>query len=327
MRKFIIDTDPGIDDAVAILTAFNCADWEILGITPVAGNIPQPRCVENALGLVAFAGKNIPVYAGEVEPITYNETLLNNRADDVHGKVGLGGVLLDKKNRVIEAQSAVDFIIETVAANPNEIEIIAIGPLTNLARAIEKAPETMKQVKTIWIMGGGVNRGNVTPYAEFNFWADAKAADMVFGLGEFLPIYMYGLNVTHKSPILPEDLLYVGAFGGTTGKLMLDMCLHYVRAYFSNLGKMNTVMHDLLTVIGADMPEVCEYAHCHVHVVHDGERIGESVCDIDKTTPNKPNAYVAVTVDTEKYKQRFVEIAFPEAAIGYSKLTEVRRGK
>lgn len=189
-NKIIIDTDPGVDDAVALFFAMAEPDIDILGITTVNGNVPVDRCEENARKLCEFAWhRDIRVFKGCDCPL--KRSVVN--AEWVHGQDGLAGMDFVQPSYAGETQSAVDFIIETVMnATEHEVSILAIGPLTNIATAFLQEPKIIPRIRELIIMGGCFNetgpRGNTTPYAEFNMFADPHAADIVFRLGERITV-------------------------------------------------------------------------------------------------------------------------------------------
>lgn len=177
MRRIIIDTDTGSDDAVAIIMALRSDVFKVEAITVVAGNVPLDVAVNNALVSVDQAATyQVPVYKGAAKPL--NRELVT--AEFAHGSNGMGGIKLPKPSYDIEEESAVDAIIRIIKQFPNEIELVGIGPLTNIALAIQKDPETMKLVKGLYVMGGnGLAEGNTTEYAEFNYYNDGLAAAIV----------------------------------------------------------------------------------------------------------------------------------------------------
>lgn len=189
MRKFIIDTDIGSDDAAALIMAMK-ADVEILGITTIGGNIPLENTTKNALQVAETCNKNIPVYPGADKPLVRDLVTAGN----VHGNDGMGDKGLIHPTKKPENKHAVDFIIETVKANPDEVEIITLGPVTNIALAIMKDKETMQKVKHIWSMGtAGFGQGNMSPVAEFNVFVDAESYDIM--LNSQIPITIAGFDL------------------------------------------------------------------------------------------------------------------------------------
>ncbi|WP_349652043.1 nucleoside hydrolase [Lactococcus lactis] len=176
MRKIIIDTDAGSDDAVALAVAMNQKDIEILGITTVAGNCDLYQATQNALMTIEYCNKNISVYSGCSQPFLREQKI---DAVQVHGKDGMGDLNLINPKTCAEETHAVDFIIDSVKKYPDEIEIITIGPLTNIAVAIAKDPEVMEKVKHYYVMGtSGLGPGNASAVAEFNIYADAESFDI-----------------------------------------------------------------------------------------------------------------------------------------------------
>jgi|LGVE01.1.fsa_nt_gb purine nucleosidase len=181
MRKIIIDTDTASDDAVAIIMALRSQEIHVEAITVVAGNVPLDLAVKNALISVEMADTyDVPVYKGASKPL-FRELVT---AEFAHGKNGMGDINLPTPKKQVEETNAVDALLDIISKNPGEIELIAIGPLTNIALAINKDIEIMKKLKKIYLMGGnGLGEGNITDYAEFNYFVDAHAAQIVSNLG------------------------------------------------------------------------------------------------------------------------------------------------
>jgi purine nucleosidase len=195
-RKIIIDTDPGQDDAVAILLALGSAELEIVGMTAVAGNVPLKLTEKNARKICELAGRpDIKVYSGAIRPLARELVT----AEEVHGETGLNGPQLPEPTMKLQDQYAVDFIVETLMKEESgTITLCALGPLTNIALALIREPKIAPRIKEIVLMGGGFfEGGNVTPTAEFNIYVDPHAANVVFKSG--IPIVMMPLDVTHKA--------------------------------------------------------------------------------------------------------------------------------
>jgi len=311
MRKIIFDTDPGIDDAYAIIAAMKYPDMKILGICTVAGNKGIEFTTVNAQKLVKYMNYDCLVYKGA------EESLLKVAIDagETHGIDGLGGVKLDYDDSSLSDMNAVDFILKTVKENPNEIEIMAIGPVTNIALAIRKDKETMKKVKAIYTMGGGVYKGNITPVAEFNYWYDAIAAKEMFSIGEDVDIHMIGLDITHKSIFTTNDLEFMKMVGGELGELLYEMIIPYIESYWSYSRYVGCVIHDLLTVIYAIDQSVCPKESVYnatLDVSISGITIGQTVVDIVDSWKLPKNSYVPLEVDSLKYISKFFEIVFGE---------------
>ena len=311
MRKIIFDTDPGIDDAYAIITAMKHPDIKVLGICTVAGNKGIEFTTTNAQKLIKLMNYDCQVYKGAKDSLLK----VADDAGATHGIDGLGGVPLAYDKSSLSSISAVDYILNTVKENPNEIEIIAIGPVTNIALAIRKDKETMKKIKAIYTMGGGVYRGNITPVAEFNYWYDAQATKEMFELGVDVPIHMIGLDITHKSIVTNNDLEFMKMTGGELGQLLYDMILPYVEAYWKFSKYTGCVIHDLLCMIYAIDQTVCPKEaihHSHLEVSTTGITIGQTVVDIVDSWKQPKNVYVPLKVDENKYKELFFKIVFGE---------------
>ena len=202
MRKFIIDTDVGGDDAAALVMALREPDIEILGITTLGGNVPIENTTLNALQVVEECGREVPVYMGCNKPLMRELVTVDN----VHGKDGMGDCGLIHPVRKPEKMHAVEFILETVAAHPDEVEIISLGPASNIALAIMKDRDTMKKVKHIWSMAtGGFGAGNITPVAEFNVFVDAESYAVMLNSG--IPMTVAGFDLCLGDASLTPDEL------------------------------------------------------------------------------------------------------------------------
>lgn len=201
MRKFLIDTDTASDDAVAMCMALRHPDIEVVGFTVVAGNVPLDQAVQNALYTVELCGATTPVFVGAAAPLARDlET-----AQNVHGQDGLGDIGLDLQGRTPASGWAPQFIVDTIRANPGEITLVAIGPLTNLAIALLWAPDIAEKVERVVIMGGTGEHGpgNVSPTAEFNFWVDPEAVRVVLRSG--MPVELVGWDISITSAVVTQD--------------------------------------------------------------------------------------------------------------------------
>ena len=208
MQKLIIDTDPGIDDALALLLALAAKDeLDVTAITTVNGNVGVDQVTENVFRILDVAGRSdIPVYKGNGKPLMRE----NDNWEEFHGDDGLGNLGFKEVPGTVKEESAVDFLIRKVREEKGEITLVPIGPLTNIAQAVQKDPEFARNVKEVVIMGGAEHGGNMSPCAEFNFWTDPEAAKIVFQAG-FERVTMVGLDATSYvflSPTLRE-LLYL----------------------------------------------------------------------------------------------------------------------
>ena len=279
-RKILIDTDPGIDDGCAILTALSDESLDILGILCVAGNKSLPVVTPNALRLVDFENRDIPVCEGS--PCKLNEIgkgiVQENDGVQFHGTDGMGGSGLSYTNRCLSDVKAWDFMLETIKKYPDEIELITLGPLTNVALAIQKDKETMKHLKSITIMGGSFERkGNTTEFSEYNIWFDAEAAKIVVDeLADDVDMTFVGLDGTHSCVLSFDEIKFLEFEGGRRGELLARILTHYMKNYWFKDGILGAVIHDLYTVLCLTHPEVIEeekMIHCTVELddVHYGQ--------------------------------------------------------
>jgi inosine-uridine nucleoside N-ribohydrolase len=300
MRRFIIDTDPGIDDAFAIGLMMQ-SDVEILGITTVTGNNSIEAVTANALRLVNFYDRpEIGVYQGAGKPIMREKGPMA----DCHGPDGMGGTNLPLGDRLVEATHGVDFLIETLAASDGEIEILALGPLTNLAMAFEKNPEAMKKVKMIHSMGGGIECGNITDHAEFNYWVDPEATRMVFESG--LPMRMVGLNVSEQCIISPEEFELLNQKGDRISSLYFEMQKLYSSSYKERMGIDGAIIHDLVAAATIFDDGIADFETVDVSAYVDGDLRGATVIEPGAGKP----VQVATRVDVEAYKAHVFESLF-----------------
>jgi purine nucleosidase len=217
-RQIIIDTDPGIDDAIAILLALAAPELEVLGLVAVAGNLPLATTSANARRILEFAGRlAVPVFAGCPRPIGPTQIT----AAQVHGDGGLGDLVLPPAAAPGRPEHGVTYLIETLrGAPPGGITLCALGPLTNIAAALVMAPDIAAGVAELVIMGGG-SHGNVTPAAEFNIHADPQAAEIVFASG--LPITMVPLDVTEKTQSTPARIAALRRVGTRCANAVADL--------------------------------------------------------------------------------------------------------
>lgn len=307
-KKVIIDCDPGVDDALALMLAVHTPALEVLGITTVSGNVPVDYTTENALKILEVAGADIPVYRGSATPLIkplYTES-------DIHGEGGLGGVVLPASKKTAASQSALDYLVQMGKESDGEITLITVGPLTNVAAAIQQDPEAMKGYKEIISMGGSAGLGNVTPVAEYNYWFDPDAAKVVFDFE--LPITMLGLNLTHQTVLTPNDFHFMKVVGGEVGEFLHRIHDSYIDAYWSYNRYMGCVPHDSYAVAVAVDPTLIKTVHCHVDVAtDDGITRGQTVADVKHKWPEKrKNSYVGMEVDQARFRDFIFETLFPE---------------
>lgn len=311
MRKIVIDTDPGIDDAIAILLALSAKEeLDVLALTTVSGNADIEKVTRNACKILAIAGReDIPVYKGEDRPIARERI----DVDDYHGDDGLGNIGLADPAKKEEQESAVDYLVRIAGEEKGELTLVPIGPLTNIAKAIQKDPEFVNNVKEVVIMGGAEHSGgNMSPYAEFNFWADPEAAKQVFAAG-FQKVTMVGLDATawvYLSPTLRE-LLYL--INTPVSRFMHAITRVYADDHWAIDRRLGCELCDVLTIAYLLDPTVAETVEACVDVETQGLCDGASVVYRKLYYPDKVmNCQVAVKADTKKFYEIFFGYLFPE---------------
>lgn len=294
-RTILIDCDPGIDDAIALLMAFAASELDVVGITSVGGNVGLEATTKNALALATLAGRRIPVARG-MDLALVAET---KRAESVHGTDGLGGVQLPEPAYAAEKATAWEFIRDRAAEFPGELEIVAIGPLSNVAMALSAYPETRRRIKAIHLMGGSAGVGNATPAAEFNILADPHAAAAVFQSG--VPVTMFGLDVTNRATLDPAGLEAIRAIGGRVIAPSCSMLDHYLAAY-RRFGRDTLALHDPLVVAWLIDPSLVTLKPYFVEVETDGRyTTGKTVVDVHGILKRPPNAMVGVELDADRF--------------------------
>jgi purine nucleosidase len=304
-RKIIIDTDPGQDDAVAILLALASPELEVVGITAVAGNVPLHLTEKNARKICELAGRpDTKVYAGAVRPLV--RPLVT--AEYVHGKTGLDGPELPEPTMSLQRQHGVDFIIETILSNPDDaITLCPLGPLTNVALALIRAPEIATKIHEIVLMGGGFfEGGNVTPAAEFNIYVDPHAAEVVLKSG--IPIVMMPLDVTHKaltSRVRVERFRAMKTKVGDATAALLDFFERFDELKYGTDGG---PLHDPCVIAYLLKPELFSGRYCNVTVETASElTMGMTVVDWWRVTGREPNATVMREIDDEGFFELLTE--------------------
>ena len=299
-RKIIIDTDPGQDDAVAILLALASPDEiELLGLTCVAGNVPLDLTTRNARMVCELAGRpDIPVYAGCDRPL--GRDLVT--AEHVHGKTGLDGPDLPEPTMALAEGHAVDFIIDTLRAEPaGTITLVPIGPLTNIAAAFKAAPDIVEKVQEVVLMGGAYFEvGNITPAAEFNIYVDPDAAHIVFRSGA--PITVMPLDVTHKALVTKPRNDAFRALGTPVGVAVAEMTDFFERFDKEKYGSAGAPLHDPCTVAYLLNPDLFTGRHINVEIETTSElTMGMTVADWWRVTRRPPNALFIGDLDADGF--------------------------
>lgn len=293
----IIDTDPGIDDALAIMLAQASGCLDIVGITAVDGNVKEEYTSRNALNLASFLKLGCPVTHGATRSLSVPAP---RRAENVHGEKGFGSVVLPSAQADFDARIAWDFIYDK-AVELGHLTIIAIGPLTNIAKLLQLHPDAKQHIDRIIIMGGSTDLGNVTEYSEFNFWADPLAAKIVFESG--IDIIMAGLNVTLFTGVPLTFLKELGERESRIASVVRDMTNDYSDRVGNRQDEATSVIHDAIAVFYAAHPECCTTCRAYVHIdaSDEGPHRGQSVAEYDD--PSLFNTTVITDVDMERYKQ------------------------
>jgi purine nucleosidase len=303
-RPIIIDADPGQDDAVAILLALASPELDVVAITTVAGNVPQPLVTANALAMCELAGRtDVPVYKGADGPL---ERELRT-AEYVHGPTGIDGADLPTPTTKAKHGHAVDFIIATCLSADDPITICPVGPLTNVAAAIARQPSIVSTIREVALMGGGFfEGGNTTPVAEFNIFVDPEAASIVFNSG--VPLTMFPLDVTHKALVLPDDLKRFSGLGTQAGTAVAGMIDYYERHDIEKYGFAGAPLHDPCVIAYLIEPQLFGGKPCRVDVETESElTMGQTVVDWWGVTGAEPNAMVIDSVDRQGFIDLLVE--------------------
>ena len=299
-RKIIIDTDPGQDDAFAILLALaSPEDIEVLGICTVAGNVPLPLTSRNACIICELAGKpQVRVFAGCDRPL--KRKLVT--AEHVHGKTGLDGPEMDAPVMALQDQHGVDFIIETLRREPSgSVTLCPLGPLTNIATAFMRAPDIIPRIQAIVLMGGAYFEvGNITPTAEFNIYVDPEAAGIVFESG--VPIVVMPLDVTHKALTTRARVEAFRSMGTKVGRVAAEWADFFERFDKAKYGSNGAPLHDPCVIAYLIRPDLFQGRHINVEIETQSDlTLGMTVADWWGVTDRKPNALFMGSVDADGF--------------------------
>lgn len=302
-RALLIDTDPGIDDAVAIALALGSPEVNVIGISTVGGNSGLAATTNNALRLLEFFGRtDIPVASGYDEP--YRRPKTETGYAPVHGHDGLAGVDLPAPTTKVVSTDAPAFLADKIRNSPDPVTLIAIGPLTNIAHLVDQHPDVIPMIDRFVIMGGAARTGNVTPVAEFNIWHDPEAAKRVFASG--LITVMVGLDVTH-SVKTDESLWNWLKDGSKFGKVFDHILTSYTNMYETFYGERMTHQHDALAMAEAIWPNLMTLEPAHIDVECTGElTTGMTVTDTRLRNGVKPNGFVSWTIDSDDFHAKLM---------------------
>lgn len=298
----IMDCDPGHDDAVALFIALASEKIKVLGITTSAGNQLPEKTFKNARKLLALAQReDITVCSGAKKPLS-RELII---ADKIHGETGLDGAELPNPSTLPNNKKAWEFMAGLLKTSKEPVNIVATGPLTNVAILLLSYPELKPLIKSITIMGGACFGGNITPAAEFNIYVDPEAADIVFKSG--IPINMFGLDVTLKAQMLPDEIEQLADLGNTTGKIFSDLLKFFIKSatpyFLAGEGHVEGVhLHDACTIAYLIEPSIFRMHDCFVEVdTNDGPTLGSTIVDYNRATDRSFNTSVAFEIDRKKF--------------------------
>ena len=298
-QSLIIDTDPGQDDAVAILLALASPEINLLGITTVAGNVPLALTQVNARKICDLAGRtDMQVFAGLDRPLV--RPLVT--AEHVHGRTGLDGPVLPDPETPLQEQHAVDYIIDTLRREPaGSVTLAPIGPLSNIAIAMQRAPDIIPRIRQIILMGGAYFEvGNITPAAEFNIYVDPHAAQIVFASG--VPVTMMPLDVTHKALTRTDRVAAMRAIGNRTGVAVAEMLEFFERFDETKYGSDGGPLHDPCTVAWMIAPDIFNGRPCNVEIETASPlTMGMTVVDWWQVSSRPHNALVIGDLDADRF--------------------------
>ena len=304
-RPIVIDTDPGQDDAVALLLALASSELEVRGVTTVAGNVPLPLTARNARIVCELAGRpDVPVYAGADRPLV--RPLIT--AEYVHGRAGLDGADLPEPTMPLQAEHAADFLVRVLRESPpGTITLCPLGPLTNVALALQQEPEVACRIREIVLMGGGFSEGgNTTPAAEFNIYVDPQAADIVFSSG--VPLTMLPLDATHQALIKRRHLERLRALGTRVGEAVAGWLEFFERYDVEKYGMEGGPLHDPCVIAYLLRPEIFGGRRCNVRIETSSElTMGMTVVDWWGMTGLAPNCTVIRRLDSEAFFDLLIE--------------------
>ena len=302
-RKIILDCDPGHDDAVAILLAAATPEIELLAITTVAGNQTLEKTTLNARRICTLAGiTDVPIAAGAAGPLVRDLRV----APDIHGESGMDGPTFGEPTVPVSDRHAVDLIVELVRAHPGEVTLVPVGPLTNVAAALQRDPGLAALIPEIVFMGGSTGRGNTTPLAEFNVHDDPEAAQLVLDAG--IPVTMVGLNLTHQARATEAVVERIAALGTPVGDAVRDLMTFFAAMYEQVFGLTDPPVHDPCAVARVARPELVRCEDVFLAVETEGRwTSGATVVDLHGVLGHAPNAKVATELDVDGFWELVVD--------------------
>ena len=296
-EAILLDCDPGHDDAIALLLALASRELELVGVTTVAGNQILAKTTANAIRVLEFAGRDIPVAAGADRPLVREQFI----AEYVHGETGLDGPDLPAPEGKPVSRHAADFLADKIRERNGAVTLVPVGPLTNVALMLALHPDARPE--RIVLMGGAIAEGNVTPAAEFNIWCDPEAAARVFASG--IDVTMIGLDVTHRALFTTA---HIGRLAGRVGEMVTELLRFYDRFHREVYGFDGSPIHDAVAVAHVVRPDLVETKHLNVEIDVESELCrGRTVVDVWRRTEREANAHVAVDVDADGFLELLIE--------------------
>jgi purine nucleosidase len=303
-KRIILDTDPGIDDSLAILLALSSPELRLEAVTVTSGNCPATQGVVNALSVLELAGADhVPVAKGVDVPLIQPPLT----APETHGTTGLGYARLPPPRRPSADQHAVDLLIERIMAAPGEITLVATAPLTNVAMAIRREPAVVKAVREVIIMGGAFrHQGNTTPLAEFNVYVDPHAAYMVYHSG--MPITLVPLDVTYQCVLTQADVDRLLVTDSPITRFIADSTRFYMEFHDEYQSIQGCVINDPLALALTFAPDLVETSHLYVTVdIQSDVSLGKTIADFYHFWQKPPNMQVALDVQARRFVDLFLE--------------------
>jgi len=291
VKPIIIDCDPGVDDAIALMLALRSPELAVQAITVVAGNVPLALTQRNARQICELLGRDdVPIYAGCPRPLV--RSLIT--AADIHGKTGLAGATLPSPQLPLQPTHAVSFLIDTLRSTEAPLTLATLGPLTNLAVALVQAPDIIQGIDRIVMMGGGITHGNITPVAEFNIYVDPHAAQVVFDAG--IPLTFLSLDITHQVLTTPARLDAIRQIGNPVSEIAAAVLSHYGKADAEKLGTGGAPLHDPCVIAYLLRPDLFTTYPGQVQVeLSSPLTLGQTVVSLAK--PDQPVVDIVNSVD------------------------------
>lgn len=312
-KKVIIDCDPGIDDVLALLLALRSPELDVLGITVVCGNVPTTQGAENALKVLALLERlDVPVYLGETKPLVRPYV----DATDTHGSDGLGESFLPDVTQVRPQEGAIEFLAQTLSEQKG-VSIIALGPLTNIARLIQDYPACLEGLGELVTMGGSYkSHGNCSPVAEYNYWCDPDAAKVVYEAFESYPtlrqkqIHMIGLDVTREIVLTPNLVEYMTCLSEEMGNFIRNITRFYFDFHWKQEGVIGCVINDPLAVAYCIDHSLCKGFSAYTTVETAGISLGQTVVDAHDFWKKEKNSHILTETDPYRFMTFFITHIF-----------------